>query len=256
MKILAAGCSFTKGMGLDLQQHDPRLWVNQLLHGHSVTNLAKGGRNNNWIFLATMSALITDRYDLVLVGWTSIPRYCVHVGLETWSVHTMLRQSVDINLHGKIKFTGRWLDQLGSDLDKIHNDHWDLLDLVKYVNVLAEIQHSRGSKIIFVNSLGPWSSGFFDRKIWQTPDQLSAYEQDLLDVQNRSDDQVHELYDMIHTQYDQYGGIRPDLWLNLNQSLRSMQVDQVSLTDQHPGYQSQDEFVRQLGPQLQAKLKY
>lgn len=100
MKTLAVGCSYTKGQGLESIDNNPRLWVNQLLHGHEVTNLSKGGANNNWIFLRTMSELIINRYDLVLVAWTVFPRYYAQVGLETWSVHSMLRQSVDVNLHG------------------------------------------------------------------------------------------------------------------------------------------------------------
>jgi hypothetical protein len=60
---------------------------------------------------------------------------------------------------------------------------------------------------------------------------------------------------MIHKDYEAYGGIQEAHWLNLYSSLRSMQVDNVSSTDPHPGYQSQSVFYHYLAPILRKKLK-
>jgi hypothetical protein len=244
-KFLAVGCSFTKGHGLDLEYNDPQLWVNQLFPTNSVTNLSKTGANNDWIFLETMSQLIQQHYDVVLIGWSAIPRFNFHVGLELYPVDTMLQVATDINLHSNRTVSGKWLKNLGNGLRKIHNDHWDIVTLIKYVNTLIELQeHTRGGKIFFVNTLSPWDRDYFTKKIINLPSDLTQYEQNLLEVNMRDDDEIFKLYNMTHEQYQRYGGIQEAHWLNLYDSLRSMQVDDVSTTDSHPGYLSQGQFSK------------
>jgi hypothetical protein len=257
-KILVVGCSITKGHGLREESRDPDLWVNQIFDQiGEVHNLAKTGMNNHWIFLEAMSAIQREKntYDIVLVGWSAIPRYCFHLGLELYSVHTRLVDDHDINVNNRVTFTGKWLKQLGDDLRKMHNDHWDILDLIKYINALIMVQEtSEDKKIIFVNTLSPWSRGYFDSKKVSLPSDLDPYEQDLLQVDTRDDDEIFQLYKMVHEQYSQYGGIRESHWLNLYDSLRSMQIDDVSASDGHPGYQSQKKYADYLRPILKEKL--
>lgn len=256
-KILAVGCSYTKGHGLDYGSRDPKLWVNQIFQSMGeVTNLSVTGMNNHWIFMETMSELLRSKksYDIVLVGWSAIPRYFFQVGLELYSVHTKLDDR-DIHVNNNVTIPGKWLEKLGNDLKKLHNDHWDLLDLVKYVNVLVETQEtSKDRKIFFVNSLGPWCDGYFNKKQIQLPSDLDPYTGDLLQVETRDDEEILALYNMIHDQYDHYGGIRESHWLNLYDSLRSMQIDCVSKSDTHPGYQSQDRYCEYLAPIIERKL--
>lgn len=252
--VLVVGCSFTCGTGLALERRDPALWVNKLFGHANVTNVAKDGANNHWIFLETLSQLLTRSYDIVLVAWSAIPRYNFRVGLELYSVETMFTD-IDINLNSNVTISGKWLESIGNDLKKIHNDHWDILDLVKYVNSLVEVQiTTRNQKLIFVNSLGPWSSNHFEQKKIQLPSDLDQYEQEILEVVHRDDKEIFALYDMIHSQYRKYGGIHKHNWLNLYHSLQAQQIDVVSSDDPHPGYASQLTYVNYLAPILQKKL--
>jgi hypothetical protein len=256
-KILAVGCSMTRGHGLDGDLHDPKLWVNQLFGPiGKVTNLSVTGMNNYWIFLETMSELIRSNndYDIVIVGWSAIPRYYFHVGLELYSVHTKLDHN-DINVNNGTTFSGTWLSKIGDDLKKIHNDHWDILDLVKYTNILVRAQETTPDrKIFFVNTLSPWCRNYFEFKRIVFPSDLDPYEQDLLQVETRDDEEIFALYKMIHSHYSEFGGINEPKWLNLYDSLRSLQIDDVSSTDRHPGYQSQDRYVQYQRPVLLEKL--
>jgi len=257
MKVLAVGCSITRGHGLIHTSSDPKLWVNRLFpeEKYEVVNLAKTGYNNSWIFLETMSGLLTDTYDIILVGWTTIPRFKFHVGLELYSVHTMLDE-LDVHINNKVVVSGKWLKKIGNSLKEIHNDHWDFLDLVKYVNTLIHIQEKKNNgQIFFVNTLGPWPAQYFTKKQFNQPIDLTPFEQKLLQIDTRDDNEIFQLYDMIHKDYETYGGIQEAHWLNLYSSLRSMQIDNVSLTDLHPGYQSQEIFDQYLTPILQEKLK-
>ena len=69
-KILIAGCSYASGYGLPEEHLDSNCWTNILsnkLKAKTVKNISKIGSNNQWIFLETMSELIKNDYDLVLV---------------------------------------------------------------------------------------------------------------------------------------------------------------------------------------------
>jgi hypothetical protein len=246
MKLLIAGCSYTNGCGLPGEKDNPKIWPNQLaqrLNIDSVTNVAKTGANNQKIFFETMSAMIKNHYDLILVSWSAIGRFNFHVGLERYPVETLLTDSHDVNILGGQTISKKWLVETGNRLRKLHNDHWDLLDLVKYVNVLVELQKSVGGKILFVNGIGSWSDQYFVKKQIQLPSDLDRYTYNLLDADMRDDEEIFTLYDMIHQHYDEYGGIQENLWLNLYQSLLKMKIDSVSSSDRHPGILSQDLFT-------------
>jgi hypothetical protein len=193
-----------------------------------------------------------DEIDELLLPY-NVLRFNFHVGLELYTVSTNLRNE-DININNNVNISGKWLSSLGDNLRKIHNDHWDILNLVKYVNVLIKLQEHTGGKIVFVNSLGPWPDNYFQPKLINLPSDLSEYEQNLLQVDTRDDEEVFQLYKMIHDHYDSYGGIRANYWLNLYQSLRTLQIDTVSDIDNHPGYKSQEVYSQYLVPILEKKL--
>jgi hypothetical protein len=250
MKVLIVGCSYTKGHGLNLEIDDPILWANQLIKhiapGSQITNLAKTGRDNHWIFTETCTALAQDDYDIVLVGWTEQSRLNFDIGLETYSTHTMFKD-LDVNINPRITVPGKHLLNLGNELRKLQNDHWALLDLVKYVNILYDAQvRCRNKTLICVNSMLHMSENYFTEQEFTVPNELSEFQQRLLNVETRSDQEIKELYKLTHQQYRHYGGIRSEIWLNLYRSLQSIKVDNVSSTDTHPGLLSQDVFVKYL----------
>jgi len=253
-KVLAVGCSMTFGYGLKLEKYDPSLWVNQLFPNMKINNVASPGANNHWIFLETLSQLRQQSYDIVLVAWSGIPRYNFHVGLELSSVRTLLTNK-DVILNSNRVIPGSWLKSIGDNLNKIHNDHWDLLDMVKYVNTLIDLQVKiRQGKLVFVNTLGPWCNNYFKQQKINLPSDLDPYVQSLLEVDRRDDKDIFQLYDMMHAHYTEYGGIQENYWLNLYNSLRRQQIDNASSTDEHPGYQSQQAYTTYLAPVLYEKL--
>jgi hypothetical protein len=239
-KLLVAGCSYTSGYAFEDEKNNPVCWANLLGSslGYSITNVAKTGANNATIFHETINSLLTTDFDLVLVQWTIFPRFNMMVGLETYPVMTMFKDA-DVNIVGGECVTGKWLVETGKRLLKLHNDHWDVLNVIKYINVLREIQHSRGKKIFFINGLAPWPTDFFNRRDFYKPSDLDSFTYNILRANDRSDTEVFELYNMIHNQYSEYGGIREDLWLNLYNSFDNIKVDTIGVNDLHPGKLSQ-----------------
>lgn len=254
-KLLVVGCSFTKGTGLDGEDKNEKLWVNQLHKkywaDHELLNLAKVGKNNEWIFFETMTALIKEHYDTVIVAWSSIPRFHINVGLELYSTHSRLTDDqAEIRLNSGEVFTNADQKKIGDILRRMHHDHWHILDLIKYVNTLIEIQKLHQGKIWFVNALCPWSDRYFEKKSLKYPSDLSEYEQKLLAVSNRDDEEIFKLYEKIHNEYSYYGGIHQENWLNLYESLTQLAIDHASETDHHPGLLSQDLFLKKLEQKL------
>lgn len=258
MKILVSGCSFTKGHGLDLEERDPKLWVNQLaskLQCNVINNIARSGHNNQTIFLETLHELNRNTYDIAIIAWSVIPRWNLNFGFELYRTFSHLGGH-PVNTNEK-KFSAQWQTNVKSKLLEAHNDHWDLLELVKYVNILLGIQQCLVlDKIFFVNTFGPWSDNYFTKKQIILPSDLCDYTQGLLNVENRDDDEIFRLYDLMHQQYKDAGGIQEQNWLNLyDNSFKKLKVDVVSETDTHPGYASQDMFADCLWPVLEEKLK-
>jgi hypothetical protein len=251
--ILVVGCSMTDGNGLAQGHQDNRLWINQIKHemfpSASMDNLSMTGRNNHWIFCEAATAIIQKQYDLVIVAWTGIPKYNIHFGLETYSVHSQLHD-VEIGLNNHVIVTSDWVRETGQRLRQYHNDHWDIVDLVKYVNILSRLHPN----IFFVNTIGPWSARFFDYRAIKEPNDLTDYEQKLLQSNIRDDSNVFELYNMIHQHYQHYGGIHQDRWLNLYCNFKQLAIDTISDTNKHPGIASQTIIATHIGTALKERL--
>jgi hypothetical protein len=243
--MLVVGCSFANGSGLPDEYSNARIWPNQLgekFNIDEIKNASITGANNYWIFSETLAQLLRNSYDLVLVEWSAIPRYKLKVGLELYSTDSMLNQPV--NLVGGETISAEMLGTVKKLLHKIHNDHWDIVELVKYINALIEIQiTSRQQELFFINGIGPWPDQYFVKKQIGLPSDLDQYTHNLLQADQRDDQEVFQLYSMIHNDYAAYGGIHESRWLNLYSSMNRMKIDTVSTTDQHPGYLSQDIFA-------------
>jgi len=253
-KMLTCGCSFTAGHGLIHEKKDPKLWINQLADklDYDLTNLAESGRNNDWIFLEVLLELTKNQnyYDLVVVAWSALPRYNVDLGLELWSTWTNFKGSKEVDTHEKT-YTKKWQLSVLDKLLEAYNFHWDFLKLVKYVNILKK-QHN---KIYFVNTYSTWSNDYFTKKDIQLPSDLDEFTKQLLCVHDRDDAEIFDLYNLIHRQYSNAGGINEELWLNLYNNFKHNKLDQASETDVHPGYLSQDRYAEMLLPLLKEKAQ-
>ena len=249
--MLTCGCSLTAGIGLEFQKNDPTLWINQLSNklGYNLTNISEGGKNNDWIFVETMLDLAKHKYDAVVVAWSLLPRINIDLGLELYVTGSRLKGVHTIKTNEKT-FSKKWQQDAGDKLLEAYSYHWDFLKLVKYVNILKS-QHKH---IYFVNTFGPWSDNFFTKIDARLPDDLDEFTQDLLNVKTRDDIEIFQLYDMIHKQYDNAGGISSDRWLNLYDSFEKNELDKAN-DNSHPGYLSNNRYTEMLYPILKEKLE-
>lgn len=255
------GCSYTAGTGFTLEKNDPALWVNILhsanpyLKDSSCVNLGKSGGSNEDIFIISISALFEYNPEYMFVEWTDYPRYTVLLGVETYPTTQGFTSNgicVDHNLHS-INYTSTYLKNIRDRFFSLHHPHQGILNIVKYTNALINIAKTTGTKIFFINGICGWDNKYFDVLNNVLPGSYTPYTQKLLECETRSDEEVYELYNFIHSEYHQAGSIQQNRWLNLYSSLRAGRID-VNHDNIHPGIQSNQNYANTLNQELISKL--
>ena len=248
MKVLVSGCSFTEGYGLSLGRNDSKLWVNQLVRQvqmrSDIVNVAEVASSNFKIFKKAVDKLLTDNFDFTIIGWSQLSRIDYTAGLELYDTSRTLglNWNGDTKLHDSVIISKKYFEKLGKNLLKYYNDHWAILDVVRYSNILSKLTNN---KICFINALMDISDNYFVKKQVHFPTEYSKFEQSILSIHTRPDNDIFQLYEKIHQDYTNAGGIDESKWLNLYNSLRAMQIDTTDDT-YHPGYKSQDVFYNNL----------
>mgnify|MGYP003624385751 FL=1 len=252
-KVLFAGCSLTAGYGLPGEKSNPDIWTtklsNKIFSNSDVVNIAESGHSNDSIFIDVLGEITKNSYDYVIVAWSETNRINYNIGLELYHTKSRLAPCEDYNLVGKNTITGSWLfKNILMNLDDVLNEHWAILRMVKYTNILSKVQQHNG-KIFFVNGIGCWPNNYFTKQCsWQDADEYTK--KNILQMDNRSDDEISRLYNKIHLDYAEAGGIQENLWLNLYNSMSKLQIDNISDSDHHPGIRSQGLFADHFSQQF------
>jgi hypothetical protein len=259
--ILFAGCSYTAGSGWDLGKEEPNFWVN-LLHNtdklryKNLHNVAIGGRSNQGIFQDAVYHLTQKKYDFAFIVWTSYPRYDVHVGFETYSTWQPFSPNMRFSDHNLNDMTldRKYLKKINDRFTMLSHPHYEIVNIIKYVSVLVKLSKILDTKIFFINALCHWDHDFFIKKNNVLPNEYTDYTKQIINVENRDDDEIFILYDKMHQEYQSAGGIYQEYWLNLYQSLRSLKID-VNKDHSHPGILSNFSYFKLLKQSLEAKLQ-
>ena len=254
--MVFAGCSFTAGHGWNpddagapAKEH-PDLWCNQIRGADRSVNVAIGGASNREIFREAVFAICEhwDQVSLLLVEWTSMPRYRLDLGLEEWHTGESLqnRQRQDEislidhrwNRHEVNDVINRFLD--------LHHLHPEICDLIAMIKCLRQLCDRAGAGLVCINGLCPWDDGYFDHQT--APDRLPSdftpfTRNSILKSDLRDDEQIFRLYDRIHDNYYRLGTIQQNLWANLYSSFQHLQVDH-NHDQQHPGKLSNQIYAR------------
>ena len=255
------GCSFTSGKGFELEQQEPNLWVN-LLHKNipaiaktKLVNKGRSGASNSDTFQLAVDNILTHRPEYAFVQWTSGPRYNVVLGVETYSASQYFGHDGEVfahNLHNE-NYTLSYLANIRDRFLSLHHPHGDILKVVEYTNILTKLAETTGTKLFFINGICPWDDHFFDQLSDCLPSNYTPYTQKILDTETRDDDEIFALYNKIHSEYTQAGGIDQSRWLNLYNSLSKNKID-TNNDGTHPGIKSNQAFFDFLSTSLTTKI--
>ena len=254
---LFAGCSYTAGTGFDLEKDDPGLWVNMLhsnvpaLKNTTLLNVSQPGRSNSGIFQDAVYNIVKYQPQYAFVVWTSVPRFEISLGVELYPTRLVLHpnnEMFDHNLHS-VNYTKKYLSDIRDRLLTLVNEHQDIVNLLYYVNSLAELSKQLNCKLFFINALCPWDENYFTKLENVLPEAYTLYTKQLLETKTRNDEESLKLYNKIHTEYQETGGIQSQLWLNLYNSLKQQQLDTNS-DSVHPGIKSNQQYYNSFYNQL------
>lgn len=260
-KVLFTGCSYVSGAGFALEKDEPGLWVNLLHQNHdylkhlALVNSAQGGRSNAGIFLDSAWHLARDQYRYAFVSWTSMPRYELELGVETYNTRQCFipnSPTQDRNLND-ITYSRQYLDDVRDRFTSLAHVHGEIRDLVYYVNTLVHLAALQGTKIFFINSICPWDLDYFQQLDGVMPNETTQFTQQIINLDNRDDDEFFSIYRKMHAEYSMAGGIQPSHWLNLYSSLRRARID-TNDDEIHPGFKSNELYFQFLNQALQQMI--
>ena len=271
-KIIFAGCSRTAGNGWIKPPADdphaniecknyPGLWVNlchtqiDALKNLTLINVARGGISNTEIFESALSAMSGNPAEVkyLFVQWAAMPRYNFNIGLELWNTTEKMhgpntRPTHDIKLGNKDQWDRKYITDLLDRLRVLHHLHPEIVKVVQYSKIISNLCKQFNIKVGFINGVCPWDENYFVRLTGNhiTPEDYTPFtKNEILDIDSRSDKDIFILYEKIHNDYDNVGGIDPTEWVNLYSSMRNTQID-VNLDQHHPGIQSNQLYFQQI----------
>lgn len=266
-KLIFNGCSAVSGFALDPARPNENapdaegLFVN-LCHKKikqfqdlELINLADAGASNNDIFMSAVNAISKNlsagpehKIHTMLVVWTNYPRLNISVGFELYPTYFSLSGR---EIKSEIKTN--WLvvpknilQDLHTKLHLLHHHHEQILNVVKYTNILHSLATQQNINIYFVNLDLFFDLDFFIKLNGPDvlPNDYTPYTKtQILNIHNRSDEEIFKLYDKMHQDYTDAGGVHPEHWVNLYNSLKSLEIDKA-LDNGHPGPKSHQRFFQ------------
>ena len=247
-KFLITGSSASAGYGLTNEEMMQCFWPTDLIQSQfplcNMVNASIVGGGNAEIFNETYANIKTGNFTHAMVTWSVIPRTNINYGFELYPTSSTFvvfsEYFIDINLVSNQTITAK--EQRKQKFNtRYYNYHWDILDLVIKCNLLIDLAKQYSCQIGFVNFCLPWKhEQFFNKIEWTTPTELDGFTQEILSSEDRDDAETKLLYEVMHSAYEKFGGIREDYWLNLYDPFYDYQVDYIgSKTGGHPGPGSQ-----------------
>lgn len=259
MNILFSGCSHTEGYGLDDGKDDVNNYCNVLAslafkNNIKIKNIGTAGHSNLRIFLDTCFELSQMTYDFAFISWTSYPRLVTWLGLEEYECKRCFMPNNNIVEHNgnDLQFSSKFLNNLNNNLSLINNDHYEILDIVQYCNLLQNL--FKETKIFFINNVCVWDIDYFSPLVDFSIDKITSYTKKLLNVTNRDQDQVQRLYHKIHSDYHAKGGINPEQWLNLYRCFQNFRLD-LANDNLHLGPRSHKAYGEFLAKEFSLRYK-
>jgi len=255
-----SGCSFTAGAGFLLEKQEHNLWVNllhqKLFSDTDLLNVGKNGRSNAGIFQDTVSALVSYPVKYAIVEWTSYPRFEIEPDFELSSTRRLFSKynsPIGEFKTKSINYSGSYLDSLRTHYMTLIHDCHEILRIIEYINAILKLAQLTKTQVFFVNGLCHWDIGFFDKKTNCLPGQYTKYTQDLLCTSDRNKEESFLLYDKMHQNFNNAGGINQLLWLNLYEPMKNLRID-FNSDGHHPGIESNKLFFDLFSKELSIRL--
>jgi len=261
-KVVFSGCSFTAGAGWSQNSDQaeaknyPGLWVN-LCHSQiaqlkslELLNYGQGGASNSEIFKNSVDAITTHNsgIKIMICQWTGMPRFSFKTKLELWDTSQELSKLVRERDKNQ-----KYINDIIYRFRSLIHLQGEILKVVEYTNILQRLTKQLGIKLYHINGLCPWDNNYFVRLSNVLPESYTEFtKKEILNIKDRNDEDIFKLYELIHLEYDQVGGIDTSCWINLYNSMLSNIID-TNYDNQHPGNKSNQLYFQQVKQFLESQ---
>lgn len=231
VKVCFNGCSFTWGEGF--AESDRNLCVYDRLltkqFNWASDNIAQKGSSNYQIFMRSAQCLIQNQHDIVFTQWSGLNRIWLSPGPETFYFNND-QQYPDFR-YRDIYIDRAAKKKLNQLLLILNHDYQNILDLVDYCNILANLAKTNSTRIVFINGLVPWTDDLINPLSNDLDKSLSCYSKEILDFDNRPDKEVVDYFSVLQKKV---ATMERQNWVNLFDSFQSNAVD-TAADGYHPG---------------------
>lgn len=242
IKACFNGCSFTWGDGFSAEERD-RYVYDRLVSAHfdfERTNIALSGSSNYKIFMRSVDAIMSSTYDIVFVQWSVLNRIWFSPGPDThFYVNDQKRPDFR---YRDLYISASQNKNLKNLLLLLNHDYQNIIDLISYCKVLNSLTQQRNMHIVHINGLVPWTDDLIHGELKDLSQQLSDYTKNLLDFDNRNDD---EIIKYLYKLREKFKELDLTNWVNLFDSFSANMVDKGT-EGHHPGIQSHQWMANQV----------
>jgi len=234
-KVLFFGGSGTAGCGWENgdpgDKSNPNMWVN-LVHSRmpelqnlEKVNLAKSGTNNTAMFKDIIKSIATlKEVKYIMCAWLYLHRYELNVGFEETDdtlveFHPSWDHTQDVVVADQtIRY--KYINNIKNKFLALHHDHFEICKLVEYVNIINALCKEKNIKVYHINDSCPWDPGYFIKQ-----DTYTDYTKEVLKSNYRDAATSERLYEKLHADYNQLGGICEESWVNLYSAHKTGTID-------------------------------
>jgi len=248
MSIIAfTGGSITSGVGWNLPEEQDYMWVN-LLHKNcfsdlKLVNAGTQGTTNEEIFRKTLKLIADEEHLSILIcSWVSLIRQKFSVGLELWPTEIVVNGVTPLRIKDFKLSTGilptKYLSDLKNRFLSLFHYHYEIKKILEYINIINKLCAQKNIQIYHVNDSCPWDKNYFVELNNVKPEQYTNFTKStILNIEQRSDEEIFQLYKKLHEEYRSLGGVQEHTWVNLYDSWLDNITD-YNHDGFHPGKQS------------------
>ena len=241
MKFTFVGCSFTVGVGLELEKFDPANYTNIVAnyYGAESINLAQGGNSNHNIFITALNEILFNPSDKIFIQWSALHRLWLWPGPDTT---VMVTDTIENDYcYRNIKYSKKELQKFIDMYKILNHDYHNLIILTNYCNILTEISKNK-TQVIFINGLIPWTEEITDNNILSFAENLSEYSKEILEFDSRDDAELTTLFNKLNSLVT---GLDKVKWVNMFNSMMQGYIDYGN-DNAHPGPKSHQQYAEMI----------
>lgn len=243
LKTCFNGCSFTAGIGFSPEDRQcysyDRLLLKEL--NFLSDNIAKEGSSNYTIFMRSANAIQEKKYDIIFTQWSSLNRLWLYPGPDTYFYINDVKSS-DFK-YRNIYLSSKEKNKFRDTALILNHDYQNIIELVDYTKILNELARLNSVKLVNINGLVPWQDDLINAVTSSNlNNRLSEYTRDILDFDNRADDEIILYFSKLQTKFLE---LDQSNWVNLFNSFYSNMTD-VGIDGHHPGVNSHQWMANQV----------